>query len=134
MLSEKDARRAVYNIWKDMETLWLFVFENEDAAARFSLLDAWNCTNPEIEARYVRSFWKIMEGEKKIRSWYISYRDNKLLLDAIAHCQFLPVDILNDIFRTQSTAFLYGIVAYNPNRTIRYLTSLEIEQRKKKSW
>ena len=134
MLSEKDARRAVYNIWKDMETLWLFVFENEDAAARFSLLDAWNCTNPDIEPRIVRSFWKIMDGEKKIRSWYISYRDNKLLLDAIAHCQFLPVDILNDIFRTQSTAFLYGIVAYNPNRTIRYLTSLEIEQRKNKSW
>ena len=96
MLSEKDARRAVYNIWKDMETLWLFVFENEDAAARFSLLDAWNCTNPEFEARYVRSFCKIMEGEKKIRSWSISNRDNKLLLDAIAHCQFLPVDILND--------------------------------------
>ncbi len=133
MLSEKDARRAVYNIWKDMETLWLFVFESKDAAARFSLLDAWNCTNPDIEPRIVRSFWKIMDGEKKIRSWYISYRDNKLLLDAIAHCQFLPVDILTDIFRTQSTAFLYGIIEYNPNRTIRYLTSLEIEQRKKKS-
>ena len=133
MLSEKEQRKAVYKIWKDMETLWLLVFENAAEASRYSLLDAWNCTNPEIDFKIVRDFWKIMDGEVKIRKWYILYRDDKLLLSAIAHCQFLPLDILTDLLRTQPTSFLNSIVQKNPSSTIQYFTSLEVKERKKKS-
>lgn len=132
MLSEQESRVAVYNIFVEMRELWFMVMGDMTKAIRYGLLDAWNCQRPEVDPKIVRAFYIHMEGEQKIRDWYEMARfSDPMLIEAIAHCQFCPLDIVEDIFVWQRERFIYKMGHRNPNPQISKMAVAEIKRRER---
>lgn len=130
VLGYQESKVAIHDKFTTFRFFWYDVFGDMTTAINYALLDAWNLRDPEIQPVVYREFFDAMEGEQRIRDWYqIARFKDPVMIEAIAHCRFCPVDIIEDIVMWQKTGFLVRLVKRNPNTDLTAIAVKEIARR-----